>query len=171
MTSVWLASGCTASSASSREGCDDVPSSSLWRLDKSPTATPIQSRHHLEITACFRPSSSHVHAPTPRNAGFGFELSSDLLHYCGCPIDRVLALRHCKQGPPFPLFAHPGPSRSKICELVDWQSSSKRMGARLSEDSIGVGSSIRSCRRVLWLVQCECMPFDTIDSAHPTFAR
>ena len=36
---------------------------------------------------------------TLRNSGFGFELShSDLLHYCCRPIDRVLALRHCKQG-------------------------------------------------------------------------
>lgn len=126
----------------------DAPISDSNSAAASPCLEPrLASVHHVRC--------SHPHAP--RNAGFGFELPpSDLLQYRGCPIDRVLDLHHCEQGPLLPLFACPGPSRSKICELVDWQSSSKRMGARLSEVSIGVGSSIWSCRQVLWLVQCEC---------------
>lgn len=118
----------------------------------------LLAEYHL-ASAYHVPHVRSSHSRASRNEDFGFELSSAILlsHcYSRRPLDRSLTVRlYREQGPPSLLCAYLGTLWSKVCELVDRQSSSTYMGARFSRVSIRVDKTIRSCIEVLWLVQCK----------------
>jgi hypothetical protein len=109
------------------------------------------TRQSLVGGQLFRPFHSNPYNPHPlEDDDSSFQLSPRDLHNCYCRVVSAVVymlyiIDHCEEGARLPVCSHPRSPRSKVGELVDWESCTERLGAGCSWHTARVDSGIWSC--------------------------